>query len=44
MKTLIIVVLFSSTLLLQDSIADETPQHDAQSLSKIVRTLEEAGI
>ncbi|MGB6972459.1 MAG: PepSY domain-containing protein [Desulfobulbales bacterium] len=43
MKTLIIAVLFSSTLLLQNSNADEIPQHDAQPLSKIVRTLEEQG-
>ena len=43
MKTLIIAVLFSSALLLQNSNADEIPQHDAQPLSKIVRTLEEQG-
>ena len=43
MKTLIIAILFSSTLLLQNSNADEIPPHDAQPLSKIVRTLEEQG-
>lgn len=43
MKTLIIAVLFSSTLLLQNSNADEIPHHDAQPLSKIVRNLEEQG-
>lgn len=43
MKTLIIAVLFSLTLLLQNSKADEIPHHDAQPLSKIVRNLEEQG-
>lgn len=43
MKTLIIAVLFSLTLLLQNSKADEIPRHDAQPLSKIVRNLEEQG-
>ena len=43
MKTLIIAVLFFSMLLLQTAIAAEIPQHDAQPLSQIVRTLEEQG-
>jgi cobalamin biosynthesis Mg chelatase CobN len=42
-RWIIIAVLFYSTLLLQNSNADEIPQHDAQPLSKIVRTLEEQG-